>query len=293
LTAAISLGLFSLAALAVNITRLVEVRRNWKLIGGFLTHIGVGLMLIGIIFSNRGTTTALLLPEKGEAMESHGYKFQYLGLDQKTADKAYLKIKVWKDGESFIARPSMQRTRDGMMRSPYIKVKPLGDLYIAPEELRMMGQSNVTPSIVIDQKGNRTSPPVKIPGTDVELKLLGMQVEGRLAQLQVVQPGREPDVVQVQEGNPIVVGGRQLEFGGFSAPKGHGIAGAAFGVNINVLDPTSRTAARVKVSNKPLISVLWAGVILVLFGGTIAIFRRTKENRKILKARAEDPEGSR
>jgi len=130
----------SFLALVGNLVGLLRrTKSGLKFLGGYLTHFGVGLMLIGIITSSGYSRSIKINLPKKESREAFGYKFTYLGTEKDTlTQKDALRVKVEKGSRSFVARPRFyfSEYNQGYMRAPYIKVNLLDDLYLAPLEHR-------------------------------------------------------------------------------------------------------------------------------------------------------------
>jgi cytochrome c-type biogenesis protein CcmF len=126
----------SFLAVIGNLTVLYKrSKAGWKSLGGFITHVGVGLMLVGIITSSGYSRSVKLNLPENEAKDAFGYKFTYLGIEGDMLNqKSALMVKVEKGGTSFIAKPKLyfSEYNQAYMRTPYIRITPLYDLYLAP-----------------------------------------------------------------------------------------------------------------------------------------------------------------
>ena len=135
----VSYVLFAFFALLIfigNLFYLTKRIRNKTITWiSFLGHLGVGLMLTGIIASSGYSPSKKMNLSLSETASALGYNFTYLGT-RSIATKNFLTIQVEKNGKKFMARPIFYYNtyNEGMTREPYIKTNLWGDLYLAPIE---------------------------------------------------------------------------------------------------------------------------------------------------------------
>jgi len=272
-----------------------QYRVGWLHIGGPLSHIGVALLLIGIIGSGSYDESRQLILKQDETQSIYGYNFTFKGISDPQALKPVMNIEVSDGKNSFLAQPKLyfSQYNQAMMREPDIKVLPLKDLYISPLELQQsqisrghnpmleitkgetkellgykitfekfdVGQhaetgamsvgavlnveaenanTHVVPLLTFDERGNRKPIPVDLP------ILTGFSNQG-------IKPHVTLDALSVEEKKIL------LEFHGFSSPHE---------------GTESSQALVVDVSIKPLMMVVWTGVVLIVAGTLIAWRRR-------------------
>ncbi|MFQ6032261.1 MAG: heme lyase CcmF/NrfE family subunit, partial [Candidatus Zixiibacteriota bacterium] len=127
----------SLAFVANLFVLVKRGRGGLKFIGGFLTHVGVGLLLVGIVTSSGYDKSRKISLPRDQTEEVFGYRFTYLGMESSSlGENDVLKIEVQKGNKHFMARPKyyFSEYNQGIMRTPHIKIKPLYDLYLTPLE---------------------------------------------------------------------------------------------------------------------------------------------------------------
>jgi hypothetical protein len=130
----ILLAAFSLVA---NVVMIVRVARGGILrIGGYLTHVGVGLAIVGIVatsfYSVEGPSLAIV---EGQSQETLGYQVTFLGWQEAPGEKPALRLEVERGDERFIALPQLyENPQDrSLMATPYIQRNLAYDVYIAAE----------------------------------------------------------------------------------------------------------------------------------------------------------------
>jgi cytochrome c-type biogenesis protein CcmF len=98
-----------------------------------LTHIGVGLLLIGIITSNFPSVTMQKKLIKGKESELGPARIVFTGF--KEGEESFLNFKVWKDSTVHAVQTvyRFDQKTGSLYREPYIIHGFLDDLYISPE----------------------------------------------------------------------------------------------------------------------------------------------------------------
>jgi len=124
--------------LAVLIKR-VRARMSLRVMGGFIAHVGVALILIGVITTSAYNRTETLSLQEGEEHTVFGWKVAYVLRDEfETAGSGRpsvawnLEVSKPGSGTAIAARPYMRPTNQGMLRHPAIVSTFASDLYISP-----------------------------------------------------------------------------------------------------------------------------------------------------------------
>jgi cytochrome c-type biogenesis protein CcmF len=277
----------ALLALVSNLEALVRRRKvGWKLLGGFVTHVGVGMLVVGIIASSGYDRSKNINLPKGRTEETLGYQFTYLGLEGHSAGKGdVLKIRVQKGNSSFVAKPEFyfSEYNRGIMRTPYIKIYPLYDLYLSPlEHDQGEDQGRDLLQIGKGQTVEKEGYTITFVGFDMSSHAEAGQISVG-AVLDVEHDGEKTTLTPV-----MVMGG--IEEGQIkspvSLPGGGGylvlerIDADRKMVTLRLVpeaEETSEDFLVLSVSKKPLINLLWLGTIVVMLGLFAATVRRLKE----------------
>ena len=130
----------SLFAFISNLVKTIEEARKSRLraAGGYLAHVGLGLMLAGIITSSAYDRSEKVVLPLGEAKQVMGYTLTFRGIDKPTPtakDAMLVEVKDAK-GRSYMARPKMFKNEKSnqLVANPDVQVRLTHDLYIAPIE---------------------------------------------------------------------------------------------------------------------------------------------------------------
>jgi len=128
-------GYFALWANAVILYRNGKV--SWRNISGPLSHFGVGIMFVAIIIAGNYDKSERVILEQGKPQQILDHQVTYKGFVPKQDGKNVVEIQVEKDQMSYTASPRMYLTKAReMMREPDVKSGVINDIYIAPLELR-------------------------------------------------------------------------------------------------------------------------------------------------------------
>lgn len=284
------------AALALWSNLLTVIRYlkiNWLYISAPLSHVGVALMLIGIIISGTFEENYKVVLEKGVPGEVMDYQMVYNGMLPSPDGKDVANIEVSKGQTSYDARPRFyySASSQGMMREPDVRSNWIYDLYISPMERREAAHTHDANSLVI-KKGEKKQ------YRDYEIYFKGFDMGGR-SEAGVLRVGAELDITHGSDTYSVIPALLYARDGNRSEPAilpassvypnseakvlvrgidadqkiielvfegmGEESAAAASGPSEQIL---------VDVSKKPFMNVLWLGTILIIAGAIIAIKRR-------------------
>ena len=116
-----------------------EVRQGrLRTAGGYLSHVGLGLMLVGIITSSAYDRSAKVVLPLGQAKEVLGYTLTFKGIDKPTptARQAMIVEVTSPRGRTYEAHPHLFRNEKTkqLVANPDVKVRLTHDLYVSPIE---------------------------------------------------------------------------------------------------------------------------------------------------------------
>ncbi len=301
----VAMGVFFLMLLAV-FAILSNAVLVWKLakgnrmsLGGYLTHVGVGLMLLGAAADNFYEQKAQAVLTNGISAQMFGYKVSYVGMthpDGEMGDRNAVRLKFehLKTGRSFEARPiyfydmhnPMQPRR---VAEPHVYKRPHYDLYIAIgsdgggviERVKDTGKT-------LPIKRGETK---KMDGYTIHFK--NFKIEGEMggphmhigAVLDVEYKGKNTELVPhaVFGGDPVPAklpgGGEVVIFTEEINANERQVVLHFVGMPGQEVVP-DHVLVPVEVKRKPLINLVWLGTVLMMLGGGIAMGRRFAELRQ-------------
>lgn len=295
----IFVSVFAIGTNLLTIIRTYRSSKNWLFTGGQISHMGFCLLVIGIIGSKAyASPDERLLVSSGETMSIYGVNITFNEWERTDDGKGQLNLTVSKGGSAFTAHPQLyfDQRMNSTMQTPSIKSYLWYDLYIAPAEYAPAED----PSKPVVQQGQAVQAgPYEIAFqgftlNEDEFSQTGIAEVG--VELAVLYEGEESTVtprvlLDPEEENP----DPEEPFTSVPAtlPGGHT-------VNLTMFDPSQHVAmleiedmglpiqparAVLTVSTKPLVILVWAGVIISVLGGAVAIARRHVEGQARLSGR--------
>jgi cytochrome c-type biogenesis protein CcmF len=292
-------------ALATNVQKTVARARAGGLgaAGGYLAHVGVGVILLGFIASSaydqsRKVTLTLNEPETVEDMT-----LTFTGmLPASGGERERMVVRVVRaDGSAYDAYPKMflnQRTRQ-LMVNPHVKTFPLLDLYISPIEFDP-GRRAGEPERFEMAKGEAR----RIDGAELRFEGFDLNARGSaIAQLESGGPITVGAVLTVDRDGaaervtPLYTFGGQgfvdapplaLPGGGMVRVAGINATAGAVQLDVAGLAASAEVPPRLAldVTKKPLILLVWIGLGIILSGGLLAMAQRARQARVLERVAA-------
>ena len=287
-------------ALAANLQKVFSMLRSTGLrgMGGYLAHVGVGVMLIGILASSAyDHSVKVTLPQGEPVAVTADMQLTFTRfIPRQGFDRERMEVVVRRpNGETFNLYPKMfvnDRTQQ-LMVNPDIRKTWLQDLYISPieylppedpnemvplelakGEVAKVGEVDIRfVDLVIDQTRD---PMVQLAaGQPVELG----------ARLEISRDGQKQEVVtryRFANDGRVESPPSQLPGRGFVAMTGVDPRGGRIALDIVGATSQARPARlSIDVTRKPLIFLVWAGLYVILAGGAISTFERWRHARRV------------
>ncbi len=282
--------LLAAMALATNLQKTIDKYRagGLKALGGYLTHVGVGVILLGIIASAGYDQSTKVTLTQGVPRKVDGMTLTFTRhILPQGREKERMEVEVARAGEApFRVYPKMfmnSRTRQ-MMVNPDIKSSPFQDLYVSPIEFDP-GQQRLQLS-----KGQSG----QIGNVEVRFVQFNLNMDGNAlvamnagkpvtigAQLAVTQGGRTVDVTPVYRLDPAsgAVDSPPTPLPGGGAVLVSGINAGSGAVQIEMTGVADAAKLALDVTRKPLIQLVWGGLYVVLLGGVLTLIQRARQAR--------------
>jgi len=298
----VALGVFFLMLLA-TFTILSNALLVWRLakqspmsIGGYLTHVGVGLVLVG-------SAASAFYEQKGQAVITNGitaqmlgYRVSYAGMTHPDGEMGKdnavrLKFEPLNGGKGFEARPVYYFDTHNPMQprrvaEPHVHKHPLYDLYIA------IGSDGAGVIERVEDRGK--SLPIRRGETKKmgeytirfrEFRIVGHMGESEMsigAVLDVEYKGKKtelvPEAVLGKGSKPAnLPGGGQVVLFPDEINANERMVVLRFAGMPGQTTMPDHVLVPVEVKMKPLINLVWLGTILMMLGGGLAMRRRFAE----------------
>ncbi|MBI3005011.1 MAG: cytochrome c biogenesis protein CcsA [Ignavibacteriales bacterium] len=273
---------------------------NPKFVGGSIAHIGIAIMCLGFVTSERYDEKKTVALERGKPVDALGYTMTYVGYHP-VEDRYAFAIDVEKGGMRRTVAPTMYYSEftKGIMRHPDLINFINKDFYVAP--LSLEEASSGSEQTLTLQKGEEA----EVAGLKVSFLdyLFSNEQKAAMAEsrafsidatMQVSEGARKKKLVLQMKGDK----------GEFEYPPSNYVAQdkRTFEFRIAKLIPDredkdkSKIEITVKTSNdpnvkpkgetlvieasiKPYINLVWVGTVTLVVGFLLTIFRRVAEAR--------------
>jgi cytochrome c-type biogenesis protein CcmF len=297
--------LLATLALATNLQKTIEKVRKGGLraAGGYLAHVGVGVILLGILASSAYDESAKVTLEQGVPQKVEGMTLTFNRfIPRHGSEKERMEVAVVRsNGSRYLAYPQLflnDRTQQ-VMAHPHVKSLMLQDLYISPIEFDP-GEPDASRRLHLRKGEEATVAGVRVRFLGFDLNAQGnamqaMQQGGVVAvgaTLEVIRNGRTERVEPVYrftasgevDSQPMPLpGGGEIVLAGIDASSG-AVQLEVDGVGPRPAGPRAKLA--VDVTRKPLIKLVWYGLYVVLLGGILSTTQRLRDAMVLERVRA-------
>jgi cytochrome c-type biogenesis protein CcmF len=118
--------------------------KNPKLIGSYISHLGIALLILGAVISGGYSTTKQVRLKTNETKAALGYNFTFTGYNQietefNDREKYKYHVKIEKDGKTNVASPVVYWSDFNEKQSPFLEpgvyTKMEKDIYLSPKAI--------------------------------------------------------------------------------------------------------------------------------------------------------------
>jgi cytochrome c-type biogenesis protein CcmF len=256
--------------------------------GGYLAHVGVGVILLGIIASSGydESTKVTLIQNVPRQVGDVNLTFKRF-IPRHGFDKERMEVQVARAGKApFMVYPKLfmnLRTKQ-IMANPDVRTTPFQDLYISPIDFDA-GQ----PRLQLAKGDTGRIGDVEVKFTGFNLQAQGNAMAAMAArrpvtigiQLAVTRGGRTVELQPLYKLNPqsgqVETPPVQLPGGGAMIVSGINASNGA--VQLETAGIPSPMKLSLDVTRKPLIQLVWFGLYIIIIGGALSTVQRLREIR--------------
>lgn len=281
------IGAASAGAGAQIIVLSKQIPNNLAGAGGYLTHFGFALMLIGILASSAFSSNYNLVIPRSQAKSAYGFDIAYQGMSGSIADQNNkILLTLNRDGKIMEAHPEYFYTRrlDGIMKRPYIRKNLAYDLYFSPQEVQEIPGGH---GLMLRKGQSQSVGDYTIKFVDFEIAshegTAGMSVG---AWLEVSNAGKTETVVPVlrsdASGTKMISDPINLFTDSDYKIKLDKIFADQGTVSLSIpglVEAGPKDKLILDVSKKPGINLLWLGTIIVFIGMFLSVRKRFRQSR--------------
>jgi cytochrome c-type biogenesis protein CcmF len=281
----------------------VVIARIWRAgplkLGGYLCHIGVGLLFLGIVGNAFYKQTAAMQLTADTPQTAFGRQFVFRDIVLPPDDplqRTAVQIEVMdpNGGRTWVAEAPYylyQKTQQ-LVIHPAIQSGLLGDLYVEPSQY--VPSVMAAPGMIVLQKGQTidalgytvTFEQFELPNRDAMIR--GESPPEAGAVLTIKRPdGTSISVTPMlaiaqgqMQGQPVAIGQGVTVALTWVDPASQMTAVQFEGVDLSQINPDDlKPRLFVEVSYEPSIKLVWAGIAIGVVGGGLAFVRRRREAR--------------
>jgi len=295
----ILLALSTSFSLFVNIEIAIKiVRGNLKMLGAYVSHIGIALFILGVIGSAAYSKHVDVDLIKNEPKEALGYQLIFTGYNPiENSNKYAFNINVKKGSKNYTVSPIMYISdfNNGLMREPAILNLWTKDFYVSPVGYDEGNNTKSSLGEVIDlEKGNSAD----FNGAKISFDKFDLAPET----IQAMQAGKDFQMGSVlslefqgkKESFELFrksVSG-QIQFSDYTSDKAGlkiqllNLTAGKIQISVSKLNEAVQESMRqsprevlsISASVKPFINLVWVGVLVMFIGFFVSVSRRLKES---------------
>lgn len=287
------------SALASNLHKVIDKLRGaggLRSAGGYLAHVGVGVMLLGILASSAYDQSAKVTLEQGVPLQVGDLNLTFKRfIPRQGFEKESMEIEVVRDdGSRFYSYPKLfvnQRTRQ-TMANPHVYKTWARDIYISPIQFEPPQAPALEHRLALGQGETAQAGPVQVrlvsldrqDGGDPMTQLANAGYITLGAHLEIERDGQvvplTTDYRFFQDGR-IETPPQEIPGGGWLAMTGLDPQTGQVQIDIaGVATEGNGAKLSIDVTRKPLIVLVWYGLFVVLFGGGLAMIQRLRQALK-------------
>lgn len=270
----------------------ISFKKNWIFSGAPLSHIGVALLFISVIISGTKDRSEQVTLIKDVPKLALGHELVYRGVTRAMNGKDIMEIDISHGNDSYRAVPRLYQNSygEGMMHEPFIRSGFLKDTYLSPLARSENKVSASERSISLTKGEKKSIVDFDIVFTSFEMANHAENGEFRVgAKLELSKNNRKfivtPAVVMGSEKNTAHAvklpqelngNGAKVRLAGMDADAKQ-IELVFEGLDGKIASNQVRDELVVELSEKPFMSILWLGSVLILVGTVISIIRRRRD----------------
>lgn len=275
-------------------------RTGWLSLSGPITHIGTALLLIGILGSGSFDEEQQLVLRQNEPQQVFGYQIVFRSVTEEPNEKPSVNLEVHDGNKVHTFSPKLyfSQYNNAMMREPDIKIFPLKDLYVSPIEVKHPHEQHQHPLIELTKGQSEHVGDYHIQFARFETGQHGQAGAMTVgAVLKVTYDGKDHEIIPAihvdPQGKQSIVPAElpSVHHSSKEVPhpqialEGLNVEQKKILLSIHGMEGEKITDAVpeliLEVSIKPLMMVVWTGVVLIIGGMAIAYGRRLTANAKI------------
>jgi cytochrome c-type biogenesis protein CcmF len=249
---------------------------KWLSCPATIAHVGLGIMVAGIIFSSAGNQTQSVSFETDETKSVFGYEVKYLGetLSIETREK-YQVFELTNENTTLKALTKLNVTGDDAAREPAIYKTLTGDFYFAPAHKHEQESSSIT----LKQGHSATEDAITLTLTDIAMDRNKSSMENIKVNVSLeVKTDQATETIALEmindNGQFKAVPVKILDNTYTISLTGVSAADKQARLELTKIEPDNQPSIDIEISFKPLIWLVWLGCSLITLGCLLALVKK-------------------
>lgn len=275
---------------------------NPKFVGGSIAHIGIAIMCLGFVTSERYDEKKTVSLERGKAVEALGYQMTYVGYHPIDNEKYGFNIEVQQGALKKIVMPTMHFSEQmgSTLRHPDLINFLNKDFYVSPVSVEEASHDNVKNfSLLKNAEVEIADLKIKFIDFDFNNFEKGVMLEGKSfvinANLEVLEKGKKKKITLKMQNSgsgapesiPVSYNSTDNKLYEFTLIRiepdkdDKSKSKLEFSVKMphDPAVPHKGETLVVEASVKPMINLVWMGTVTLIVGFALTIVRRSEEAR--------------
>ncbi len=274
---------------------------NPKFVGGSIAHMGIAIMCLGFVTSERYDQKQTVALEKGKPAQALGYTLTYVGYQPTEGEKYAFNVEVERNGKKRLVAPTMYYSEftKGIMRHPDLINYLTKDFYVSPMSLEEPNEGQVQ-KVELQKGAKATVGSLDIRFVDYDFSNVqkGAMLEGKDFSIGVdfeIHDGAKKTPLKLLMKN--TPQGPEFPPVSFMAankseyvftlirllPDREDKSRSKVEFSVRLPDdgstPKKAETLVVEASIKPYINLVWMGTVTLIIGFLLTIIRRVEEAR--------------
>lgn len=241
-----------------------------------IAHIGLGIMVAGIILSSAGNQTESVSFETNETKSVFGYEVKYLGETLSTENREkYQVFELLNENKTVKAQTKLNATGDDAAREPAIYKTMTGDLYFAPAHKHEQESDSIT----LKQGHSVTEDVITLTLTDIAMDRSKSSMENIRVNVSLeVKNDKTTETVVLEmindNGQFKAVPVKMLDNTYIISLTGVSAVDRQARLELRKVEPEKAPSIDIDISFKPFVWLVWLGCILITFGCLFALGKK-------------------
>jgi cytochrome c-type biogenesis protein CcmF len=271
---------------------LLEIKKS-SILASRLSHIGLAVMIIGVITSNFHSSKIQKKIFMGREAAVGPVSLTFNGFTREKKSSVLLTMKEGEVSKNISSKYFVNEQSNSLYREPYIRYGFFEDIYVIPEKYEPGKRSNDKPQSVIIAKGEQKAVGgLKVKFLNFDTRKMAAADPVIYANLLIngkrVSPGKKINRQQGKNTIDVVIPGTNRSVSLVRINPSRQMIDLFISPDSNAVNASQPASLIINVSEKRLIWIVWLGTILITIGGFIGFFKFRESKSETLMEKLLD-----